>query len=66
MIQLVQSLAQHGRLRIRCCYSCGLGHSSGSDLILAWELPYASEAAKKEKIIIIVMIIIIINTYINK
>ena len=35
---LVQFPACHSGLRIQCCCSCGIGHSSGSDSSLAREL----------------------------
>ena len=33
-------------VRIHCCYGCGIGCSSGSDSIPAWELPYTAAVAK--------------------
>ena len=35
---LVQFPACHSGLRIQCCHSCGIGHSSGSDSSLAGKL----------------------------
>ena len=46
---MVQSPAQHRRLRILHCHSCGLGCNCGSDLIPGMETPYAAGQPKKEK-----------------
>ena len=32
--------AQHSGLRIRCCYSCGIGHNCGLDLTPGPGTPY--------------------------
>ena len=45
----VQSLVQHGGLRIWPCCSYGVGHHSGLDLIPGLGIPYAVEQPKKEK-----------------
>ena len=45
----IQSLVQCSGLRIWHCCSCGIGHSSGSDLTPGLRTPYALGAAKKEK-----------------
>ena len=40
----VRSPAQHRGSRIRCCWSCGLGHDCGLDLIPGPGTPYAARA----------------------
>ena len=43
----VQSPAWHSGLRIWHCHSCGVGPAVARIQSLAWELPYATDAAKK-------------------
>lgn len=45
----VRSPIQHSVLRIRCCRSCGVGHSCSSALIPSLGNPHCYRAAKKEK-----------------
>ena len=45
----VRSLARLRGLRIRRCYSCGLGLDCGSDLIPGLGTPYALGRLKKKK-----------------
>ena len=41
------SPVQHSGLKDPACYSCGVGHNSGLDLILGPGTPYATERPKK-------------------
>ena len=45
----VWSPAQHSGLRIRCCHSCGMGHSYSSDSLPGPETSYAMGATPKTK-----------------
>ena len=45
----VRSLARHSGLRIPCCCSCGLVHTSGLDLFPGLRTPYAVGQPKTNK-----------------
>ena len=45
----VWSPAQHSRLRVRCCYGCGIGHNFSLDLIPGPETPCATGWPEKEE-----------------
>lgn len=45
----VLPLAQHSRLKVQCCCSCGLGRDCGSDLIPGRGAPYSLEQPKLKK-----------------
>ena len=38
----------HSGLRVQHCYSCGLGHNSGSELIPGWVTPYVKGQPNKQ------------------